>query len=218
MFSAIHSNLCAVPSLHQEWDRGIRAQTILSIRSSRMLPGRVLPFPSYSSSLLPLPCWCFHLDPPILHLSLLTDTVCPTKGSQPPQMRIQLASCSAARHQPPTLVREACSFSSAAARLTGAYTGNKSTEETLGKSREGCMHREGTDMNQITQQITHMHNGKQFLPLTERLFCQNRKIALKKTKRKTRNPCFIAPGAPKPDRTQKAKRASADYKATWRIL
>lgn len=109
------------------------------------------------------------LDPQILHLPLLTDTVCPKKGSQLPQMRIRLASCSTARDQPPTLVREPCSFSSAAARLTWAYTGHKSTEETLGKSREGCIHREGTDLNQSIQHMnTNAHPHREAVPSSDR--------------------------------------------------
>lgn len=48
-----------------------------SSQAPLLLPGKALFFPPHQSSLLPLPCWCLHLEQQLLCLPLHTDSICP---------------------------------------------------------------------------------------------------------------------------------------------
>lgn len=133
-------------------------------------------------------------------------------------MRIQPASCSThcqAPASPPCegalLLQQCCS--------TWSYTGNKSTEETPGKSREGCMHREGTHLNQTTLQInTRAHAQREAVASSDRkVILSEKEDSTQKNQKKNTKPLLYCCWSTKTRQETKSK-ATADYKPTSRIL
>lgn len=115
--------------------------------------------PSYSV----FPTWCFHLEQQTLCLSPHSDSTCPTKGSQPPQVRIQLASYSRARDQPPAL---------RGGPELPAMLQCGSLGQTLeqGQRRDKHTKLHGTKPAWNHPAHKHKHTRKQLLPLTEIMF------------------------------------------------